>query len=66
MNGQDDPMNGSPEERDAYLRQISDMIDQDIEQRRAQRLAEFQQTREQPAVLLGSTGGQDSIIQSID
>lgn len=60
-----DPMLGSPEERSAYQQNIKDMIQQDIEQRRQQRLAEFLQTREAPAVIEGTVGTKDSLTQSL-
>lgn len=61
-----DPMEGSQEERIAYQQQIKEMIQQDIEQRRQQRLAEFLQTREAPAVIEGATGGIDALVQSVN
>jgi len=60
-----DPMLGTDEEQAAYKRQIMDMIQQDIEERKAQRIAEFQRTRESPAVIQGVIGTQGSIIQSL-
>ena len=61
-----DPMLGSEEERKAYLQKIDDMIQSDIEQRRAQRMTEFLKSRESPAVLQGASGVSGSIVQSID
>lgn len=49
-------MQGSDEERAAYMEKIVGMIAADIEQRRAQRLAEFQASKEQKAIIVGVTG----------
>lgn len=56
-----DPMLGSADEQAAYRQKINDMIQQDIEQRKAQRLAEFQRTRETKAVVEGMIGTSDGI-----
>ncbi len=60
MNG-DDPMLGSQDERDQYLQEINDMIAQDVEQSRQQRISEFQQTRDTKAVIVGVTGAEGLI-----
>ena len=60
-----DPMNGTDEEQVAYKQQIQNMIQQDIEERKKQRIVEFQATREAPAVIQGVIGTQGSIIQSL-
>ncbi len=65
MNGEN-PMFGSEEERAAYQSKIMDIIQQDIEQRRQQRMAEFLKTRETSAVIQGSVGTPDSLIQALD
>ncbi len=56
-----DPMTGSEAERAQYLQEINDMITQDVEQRRQQRMAEFQQTRDTKAVIVGVTGAEGLI-----
>lgn len=61
----DDPMLGSREQQAAYRQQILDAIQEDVEQRKQQRLAEFLRTRESPAVIQGATGTADSLIQAI-
>ena len=61
-----DPMTGSAEEQAEYKRQIMDMIQQDIEERKQQRIAEFQATREAPAVIQGAVGTQGSITQALN
>lgn len=63
---EDDPMLGSDAVRADYIQRIDDMIQQDIEQRRAQRLSEFQKTRESPAVLQGASGVSGGLAQSVD
>ena len=60
-----DPMLGTDEEQAAYKEQIQQLIEQDLEQRRQQRMAEFLSTRESPAVIQGAVGTQDSLIQSL-
>lgn len=62
---EDDPMLGDESQRQAYLQQINELIAQDVEQRRAQRLAEFQGTRDSKAVILGVTGTSDSDISAV-
>ncbi len=64
MNG-DDPMNGDEDTRQQYLQQINDMIAQDVEERRNQRIAEFQKTRESKAVIIGMTGTEDGLVGAI-
>lgn len=61
----EDPMNGDEAQRRAYLQQINDMIAQDVEERKAQRFAEFQQSRDSKAVILGVTGTSDSDISAV-
>jgi hypothetical protein len=65
MNGQD-PMLGSADEQKAYRQQITDMIQQDVEQRRAQRIAEFQNSRQSRAVILGMTGTADGFSGAVN
>lgn len=61
-----DPMLGSEEERSAYKQKIQEMIQQDIEQRKQQRLDEFKRSRESPAVIQGSVGSTaDALIQAL-
>ncbi len=60
MNG-DDPMTGSESERAQYLQEINDMIAQDVEQRRQQRIAEFNQNIDTKAVIVGVTGAEGLI-----
>ena len=61
-----DPMLGSAEEQKAYIAKINDMIQQDVEERRASRIAEFQRTRDSKAVILGASGTSGGLISSID
>ena len=61
-----DPMTGSAEEQAAYKRQIMEMIQQDVDERKAQRIAEFQKSREAPAVIQGAVGTQGSITQALN
>ena len=61
-----DPMTGTPDEQAAYKRQIMDMIQQDIDERKAHRIAEFERTRESPAVIQGAVGTQGSITQALN
>ncbi len=61
----DDPMNGDDDTRQQYLQQINDMIAQDVEERRNQRMAEFQKTRESKAVIIGMTGTEDGLVGAI-
>jgi hypothetical protein len=63
MNG--DPMSGSESDRAEYLAEIMNMIAQDVEDRRAQRLAEFLETRDSKAIVLG-VAGSDSMIGTLD
>ncbi len=56
-----DPMLGSESERVQYLEEINDMIAQDVEQRRQQRMAEFQNSRDTKAVIVGVTGSEGLI-----
>ncbi len=66
MNEDDqDPMLGTEEQRQQYLQQINDMIAQDVEQRRAQRVADFQRGIDSKAVIVGVTGS-DSLIGAVD
>ncbi len=60
MNG-DDPMLGSADERSQYLEEINDMISQDVEQRRQQRISEFNQNIDTKAVIVGVTGSEGLI-----
>ncbi len=60
-----DPMNGDEDTRQQYLQQINDMIAQDVEERRNQRMAEFQKTRESKAVIIGMTGTEDGLVGAI-
>ncbi len=64
MNDQD-PMLGDDDTRQQYLQQINDMIAQDVEERRNQRMAEFQKTRESKAVIIGMTGTEDGLVGAI-
>lgn len=61
-----DPMQGSPEQRRAYLDKINEMIQQDIEQRKAERLAEFKNSRDARGVLIGGSSGADPLINAIE
>ncbi len=61
----DDPMLGDDDTRQQYLQQINDMIAQDVEERRNQRMAEFQKTRESKAVIIGMTGTEDGLVGAI-
>ncbi len=61
----DDPMMGDEDTRQQYLQQINDMIAQDVEERRNQRMAEFQKTRESKAVIIGMTGTEDGLVGAI-
>ncbi len=61
----DDPMMGDEDTRQQYLQQINDMITQDVEERRNQRFAEFQKTRESKAVIIGMTGTEDGLVGAI-
>ncbi len=66
MNDDDqDPMLGTDEQRQQYLQQINDMITQDVEQRRAQRIADFQRGIDSKAIILGTTGS-NSFIGAVD
>jgi hypothetical protein len=66
MNGDEsDPMLGSEEDRQAYFQKITGMIEQDVEERRAQRLAAFKGTRDSPAVVIGEVGTSDSLVRSL-
>lgn len=65
MKGQD-PMLGSADEQKAYRQQIADMIQQDVEQRRAQRIAEFQGSRQSKAVIIGMTGTTDGFSGAVN
>lgn len=65
MSGDTDPMLGSDEERAAYVNKITAMIAQDVEQRRAQRQAEFRASQEGKAVIVGVTGA-NSLIGALD
>ncbi len=56
-----DPMQGSDEEREQYLQEINDMIAQDVEERRQQRIAEFQSGIDTKAVIVGVTGAEGLI-----
>ncbi len=60
-----DPMLGTEEQRQQYLQQIDDMIAQDVEQRKAQRIADFQRGIDSKAVITGVTGS-DSLIGAVD
>ncbi len=60
-----DPMLGTEEQRQQYLQQINDMIAQDVEQRRAQRIADFQRGIDSKAVITGVTGS-GSLIGAVD
>ncbi len=60
-----DPMLGDDDTRQQYLQQITDMIAQDVEERRNQRMAEFQKTRESKAVIIGMTGTEDGLVGAI-
>lgn len=62
---EDDPMMGDEGTRQQYLAQINDMISQDVEERRNQRIAEFQKTRESKAVIIGMTGTEDGLVGAI-
>jgi hypothetical protein len=61
----DDPMLGTEQERDAYQQQILDLVEQDADQRRQQRLSDFLRTRDSPAVIQGVVGPPDSLIQAL-
>lgn len=61
-----DPMLGSDEERKAYVAKIDEMIQQDIEQRKAERIAEFKRTRDSRGVLVGGNGMSNNLINAID
>ncbi len=65
MSDEDDPMLGDEDTRQQYLQQINDMIAQDVEERRNQRMAEFQKTRESKAVIIGMTGTEDGLVGAI-
>ncbi len=65
MNDDQDPMLGDEDTRKQYLQNINDMIAQDVEQRRAQRMAEFQNSRESKAVIIGMTGVGDGLIGAL-
>ena len=60
-----DPMLGTDAEQAAYKEQIQALIEQDLEQRRQERMAQFLSTREAPAVIQGAVGTQDSLIQAL-
>ncbi len=61
----EDPMLGDDDTRQQYLQQINDMIAQDVDERRNQRMAEFQKTRESKAVIIGMTGTEDGLVGAI-
>ncbi len=61
----EDPMLGDEDTRQQYLQQINDMIAQDVDERRSQRMAEFQKTRESKAVIIGMTGTEDGLVGAI-
>ncbi len=62
MNEDDqDPMMGTELQRQQYLQQINDMIAQDVEERRSQRIADFQRGIDSKAVITGVTGSNSSI-----
>ncbi len=65
MNDDQDPMLGSDEQRQQYVQQINDMIAQDVEQRKSQRIAEFQRGIDSKAIILGTTGS-NSFIGAVD
>lgn len=65
MNGDQDPLQGTLQEREDYVKQVFAMIEQDVEQRKAQRLAEFQKSRESKAVLVGGIGAEGSVVRSL-
>ncbi len=65
MSDDQDPMLGDEDTRQQYLQQINDMIAQDVEERRNQRMAEFQKTRESKAVIIGMTGTEDGLVGAI-
>ncbi len=65
MSDDQDPMLGDEDTRQQYLQQINDMITQDVEERRDQRIAEFQKTRESKAVIIGMTGTEDGLVGAI-
>ncbi len=60
-----DPMQGSDEERNQYLQEINDMIAQDVEERKQQRLNEFLKGRDSKAVIVGVTGVGDGLINAV-
>ncbi len=60
MNSDDqDPMLGSADEQAQYKQQILDMIQQDVDQRKQQRMTEFLRSRDSKAVIIGMTGTAD-------
>ena len=61
-----DPMLGSAEEQKAYIAKINDMIQQDVEQRKSERIAEFQRTRDSKGVLLGGNGMSNNLVNAIN
>lgn len=65
MSAEKDPMLGSPEEQAAYREKIAQMIQNDIEERRAQRRGETQAKEGPAAVIQGATGAPGSIIQTL-
>ncbi len=65
MNDKQDPMMGTDEQRKQYLQQINDMISQDVEERRSQRIVEFQRGIDSKAVITGVTGS-NSFIGAVD
>ncbi len=66
MNEDDqDPMLGTEVQRQQYLQQINEMITQDVEERRAQRIAEFQRGIDSKSIITGVTGS-NSFIGAID
>ena len=67
MNEEDtDPMLGTDDDKQEYFQKITEMIAHDVEQRREQRLAEFQQGQYSKAVIVGVTGVGDGLINSVN
>lgn len=60
-----DPMRGTRQEREAYLAKINDMIQQDIEERKAARLDEFKRTRDSRGVLVGGQGMSNNLVNAV-
>lgn len=61
-----DPMLGSAEQQKAYIEKINEMIQQDVEERRAARIAEFQRTRDSRGVLVGGSATSNALINAIE